>query len=105
MPSEHHEHEILHLLQKMDERLNQIERHFVALFDALTQAVNDQATAVTALTASVDAAVTELQSLPPTDAQIAALTSTVTGLTTAIQAQTARLTSAVTPPPPAPTGG
>lgn len=78
----------------------------MAALDDLTAAVNGLGTSITTLTASVDVAVTELGTLPPTDAQLAAVTTTVNGLTAAIAAQTARLTTATTPAPaptPAPT--
>lgn len=92
-------HLVLERLEKLEHLQREIERMIMALFDTLTQSLTDLGTSMTALTGSVDAAVTELGTLPPTDAQIAALTTVVTGLTAATNGLSARLNAAVTPPP------
>ena len=66
--------------------------------DNLTAAISANSVATTALAASVDAAVADINSQTPTDAQITALTSVVDSNTAAVNAQTARLNAAVNPP-------
>jgi len=66
--------------------------------DNLTTAINNNSAAVTDLTASVDAAVADINTQTPTDAQINALTSVVDSNTATVNAQTARLNAAVNPP-------
>ncbi len=89
------EHQLIHELKKL-----------MTSLDNLTASINTNSTAVTGLTASVDAAVADIAALSPTDGQLAALQSIVDSNTAATNAQTARLTAAVTPPvavpPPAP---
>ena len=103
--NEHDFHRLLlERLEAWEHKQIKLIENIMAAFDDLTTAVNGLGTAVTTLTASVDKAVTELQTLPPTDAQLAAVTTTINGLTSAITAQTARLVTATTPvPPPIPT--
>lgn len=106
VPEKHNpKHLLENLLHAVNEWKQSTER-LMALFDNLVAAIN-QATGsdAAALTSAVDAAVTELGTLPPTDAQVAALTTQVQGLSTVLQAQTARLIAATTttnPPPPTP---
>lgn len=67
----------------------------------LTTAVTGLTTAAQGLTTAVDAAVTDINTLGPSDAQLNTLADTVNGLSATLAAQTQRLTEAVNAPAPA----
>jgi ABC-type transporter Mla subunit MlaD len=96
------DHEILHVLKALREEVTQQNKLIMAAIDNLAAATTALASGVTDLTASVDAAVTDINSLSPTDTQIQAQADAVNGVVTTIAAQTARLVAAVTPPTPVP---
>lgn len=105
-------HNTKHLLEKLLHAVaewKEKQEKVMAALDDLVSAINKATGSdAAALTSAVDAAVTELGTLPPTDAQLASLTTQVQGLSSVLQAQTARLVAATTttnppPPPPAPT--
>lgn len=75
-------------------------RKLIMTFQDLTDAINAQTAAVTALTTAIDAAVIKLGTIP-TDAQITDLTQKVTATTGAVAAGTVALNTAlgVTSPP------
>lgn len=66
--------------------------------DNLTAAITAQTHAINSLTTSVDVAVTDINTLTPTDAKLNSLADTVNTLTATISDQAQRLNDAVNPP-------
>lgn len=89
---------LTHELCKWREQSKHQHKEIMSALSDLTDSVTGLAKAATDLTGAVDAAVTDIQNLGPTDTQIAAQTQAINGVVTALQAQTARLNAAVNPP-------
>ena len=99
------EHQMLEEIEDLSVLLHEFKhslRRLMTALETLTEAVTTLGTEVTALTASVDHAVTHMGAPPATDAQLLTLAETLVGLTAALAAQKTRLDTASGEEPVAP---
>lgn len=91
---------VLTELGAMREDANTKHKETMKAIDDLTAAITALSNTTTTLTASVDAAIADIQQLSPTEAQLAALTQSIQTVNATLQAQSDRLNSAVASPTP-----